>query len=92
MALIHVNTRMQALWDRYPELPYRAVAPWPFIERNGQWDWIASVDTMELWLADHVGHHYSDWTWTMWTLDQPYLCSVNFAREQDSTLFLLRWS
>jgi hypothetical protein len=74
------------------ELPYRAVVPWPFVQYNGQWDWISSVDIMESWLAEHVGNHYSDWTWTMWTLHQPGLCSVSFAREQDSTLFLLRWS
>jgi hypothetical protein len=83
---------MRALWDRYPELPYRAVVPWPFVERNGQWDWISSVDVMELWLGQHVGHHYKDWTWTMWTLHQHNLCSVSFRRESDSTLFLLRWS
>jgi hypothetical protein len=83
---------MQALWDRHPELPYRAVAPWPRIEYRGQWDWIESVGCVESWLEQYVGCHYSRWTWTMWTLDNPYLCSVSFAREPDSTLFLLRFS
>jgi hypothetical protein len=82
---------MQALWDRYPELPYRGVVPWPLIELNGQWDWISSVDSVESWLDQYVGHHYSDWTWTMWTLHQPNLCSVSFKREPDSVLFLLRF-
>ena len=82
---------MRALWDRHPELPYRAVAPWPLVEYHGQWDWIESVDCVETWLESHIGSHYSQWTWTMWTLDNPYLCSVSFAREPDSTLFLLRF-
>lgn len=38
---------MQALWDQHPELPYRAVVPWPEIERNGNLDWIASVGTLQ---------------------------------------------
>jgi hypothetical protein len=82
---------MQALGDRVQELPYRGVVPWPLIERNGGYDWISSVSTVEAWLDSHVGHHYSDWTWTMWTLDQPNSCSVSFAREPDSVLFLLRF-
>lgn len=83
---------MRSLWDLHPALPYRAVAPWPLIERNGQLDWIDSVDTVETWLERCVGPHWQQWTWTMWTLDNPYLCSVSFARESDSTLFLLRFS
>ena len=83
---------MRALWDLHPELPYRAVAPWPLVEVNGNLDWISSVDIVESWLITHVGHHWTHWTWTMWTLHQPNLCSVSFAREPDSTLFLLRFS
>jgi len=83
---------MQALWDRHPELPYRAVVPWPEIERNGNLDWIASVVTIQDWLESTVGPHYSHWTWAMWTLHQPNLCGVSFARDTDSTLFLLKWN
>ena len=83
---------MRTLDPCLQDLPYRAVAPWPFVELNGQWDWITSVDAVESWLEDHIGPHDQSWTWTLWTLDQHYLCSVNFRREQDSTLFLLRWS
>ena len=83
---------MRALWDKHPELPYRAVAPWPLIETDGNLDWIAAVDTVESWLETTVGRHYIHWTWTMWTLDQPHLCGVSFARDTDSSLFLLRWS
>jgi hypothetical protein len=83
---------MRALWD-FPELPYRAVAPWPRIERLGQQDWIEQVMTVEQWLELHVGPHYARWGWSMWTLhNQHDLCAVSFAREQDTTLFLLRWA
>jgi len=83
---------MRALWDLHPELPYRAVAPWPKIESaSGQLDWVDSVNTVESWLEHHIGHHWQHWTWSMWTLDNPYLCSVSFARAPDSTLFLLRF-
>lgn len=83
---------MQALWDKHPELPYRAVVPWPRIETNGNLDWVAAVDIMQSWLESTVGKHYIQWTWTMWTLDQPDLCGVSFARDTDSTLFLLKWT
>jgi hypothetical protein len=55
-------------------------------------DWVESVELVEIWLNEYVGSHYSAWTWTMWTLHNPYLCAVSFAREPDSTLFLLRFS
>jgi hypothetical protein len=82
---------MQALEDCLQELPYRGVVPWPLVERNGCYDWICSVSTVEDWLDQYVGGHYSDWTWTQWTLHQPNLCSVSFKREPDSVLFLLRF-
>ena len=80
---------MQALENCVRELPYRGVVPWPVVEYNGQSDWVSSVSTVEAWLDLHVGR---DWMWTQWTLHQPNLCSVSFAREQDSLLFLLRFS
>ena len=83
---------MQALWDKHPALPYQAVAPWPVIETNGNLDWIASVDIMENWLESTIGKHYIRWTWNMWSLDQTHLCGVSFARDTDSTLFLLKWA
>jgi hypothetical protein len=82
---------MRALWDRYPELPYRAVVPWPVVEINGNLDWIASVDLVESWLESRIGPHYVRWTWNMWTLHNYDLCGVAFARASDTTLFLLRW-
>ena len=82
---------MQMLWDRHPELPYRAVAPWPRIDYNGQQDWHTAVYTVESWLEQCVGYHWVHWTWSMYTLHQQDLCSVSFAREPDSLLFLLKW-
>lgn len=83
---------MRALWDLHPELPYKAVAPWPTVEYNGNLDWIAAVDIMQTWLESTIGRHYVCWAWTMWTLDQPNLCGVSFAKDTDSTLFLLKWA
>ena len=80
---------MRTLVELHEHLPYRAVVPWPFVQYNGQWDWISSVDSVEEWLAAHVGDH---WTWTPWSLHQTAFCSVSFAREPDSLLFLLRFS
>ena len=82
---------MRALWDKYPELPYLAVVPWPLVETNGQYDWVSSVLCVETWLESRVGPHYVRWTWNMWSLHNNQLCGVGFAREADSTLFLLRW-
>jgi len=77
--------------DHPLELPYRAVVPWPLIERNGQPDWVESVYRIEDWLDHSIGPHYVAWVWSMWTLHQSHLCSVSFARDKDTTLFLLRW-
>jgi hypothetical protein len=83
---------MRALCDYPITLPYSAVVRWPLVERNGQPDWIDSVYTIEDWLEHSVGPHYVKWVWSMWSLHQSHLCSVSFARPQDSTLFLLRWA
>jgi hypothetical protein len=82
---------MRALYDYPITLPYTAVVPWPLIERNGQPDWIDAVESVESWLERCVGPHYARWVWNTWTLHQVDLCSVSFAREPDSCLFLLRW-
>lgn len=83
---------MKALCDHPFTLPYSAAVPWPLVERNGQYDWVDSVYTVESWLEQYVGPHYQRWVWSMWTLHQVNMCAVSFARERDSTLFLLRWS
>ena len=83
---------MQALWDRHPELPYRAAAPWPYVDYHGQRDWSGSVCLVQSWLESSVGYHWRDWTWSMWTFDQSDLCCVSFRLERSATLFLLKFS
>jgi hypothetical protein len=82
---------MRAIWDLEPQLPYKAVAPWPRVEHRGYQDWVQSVDIIELWLEKNVGHHWVHWSWSMWSLHNPQLCGVSFLLEKHSTLFLLRW-
>lgn len=77
--------------DRPIVLPYIAVTPWPYIEYRGQQDWIASALCVETWLDQFVGAHYVSWAWSMWALHSSHLCAVTFARERDSTLFLLKF-
>ena len=83
---------MRALWDHYPDLPYKAVVPWPSVVREGHQDWIASVDLLESWLETRVGPHWSEWVWSMWSLHNPYMCGVGFKQQRNCTLFLLQFS
>ena len=78
---------MRALIDDYPRLPYRAVVPWPMVYDT----WMENTVLVETWLEQSVGPHYVRWVWSMWTLHQSSLCSVSFAREPDTSLFLLRF-
>jgi len=79
------------LWDRHPELPYRAVVPWPRIYTRGNQDWVASVDCVQGWLETSVGRHWCEWTWTGWSLAHSDLCAVSFRWEPSVSLFLLRF-
>ena len=69
-------------------LPYRAHVPWPLVARDGSFDWVSSMDLVEDWLCTCVSPHGESWAWTM---DHMHWCSVCFAREADTTLFLLRF-
>ena len=79
------------LWDRHPELPYRAVVPWPRIYTRGNQDWVASVDCVQGWLEVCVGRHWCEWTWTGWSLAHSDLCAVSFRWEPSVSMFLLRF-
>jgi hypothetical protein len=79
------------LWDRHPELPYRAVVPWPRIYTRGNQDWVAAVDCVQGWLEVCVGRHWCEWTWTGWSLAHSDLCAVSFRWEPSVSLFLLRF-
>jgi hypothetical protein len=79
------------LWDKFPPMPFHAVAPWPYWDDPGQWDWVNSVDCVETWLNRFVGQHYVHWAWDMYSLHNPQLCGVGFVRERDVSLFLLKF-
>ena len=86
-----VSITVQALNDHPFELPFRAVVQRPIVIYRGQPDWVESVYNVENWLERSIGPHYVRWVWSMWSLHQSDLCSVSFARERDSTLFLLKF-
>jgi hypothetical protein len=83
------------LWDRHPELPFSVWAPWPRVDYLGHQDWSQAVDLVDSWLVGHVGHRWVDWTWGWATFKvniNSDICCVNFRRQRDSSLFLLRFS
>ena len=86
-----LNICMNMLWDRHPELPYRAVVPWPRVYTRGNQDWVASVDCVETWLETSVGRHWCEWCWAGWSLAHSDLCAVSFRWEPAVSMFLLRF-
>ncbi len=83
------------LWDRFPELPYHAHAPWPRVIYNGNQDWEASVALVDSWLMQYIGRRWVDWTWGLTTFNMGIdadQCLVNFRSQQYTTLFLLKFS
>jgi hypothetical protein len=87
-----VNICMNMLWDRHPELPYRAVVPWPRVYTVArQQDWVAAVDCVQTWLETSIGRHWCEWCWAGWSLAHSDLCAVSFRWEPAVSLFLLRF-
>ena len=83
---------MIALYYRFIDnLPYHAQAPWPLVERNGNCDWIETTRSVEIWLVDCVGPHYTEWAWSMWDSCDSYHCRVSFRHARSVSLFLLRF-
>jgi hypothetical protein len=84
--------------NRYEYLPeytvfeYTAQAPWPRIYTDYQQDWVTAVTTLEQWLNQYVGSHWSEWAYTTRQEHQAWEACVAFRRESMCTLFLLRWS
>jgi hypothetical protein len=79
--------------DSSTVFPYSATIPWPYrITDPSQLDWVDTVEQIEYWLDEHVGICWDTWCWGTWTLDNPSLCSINFSRNSDCVMFLLRWS
>lgn len=84
---------MRCLID-HPVEPYFnhiAVCDWPVDPRHYQQDWIESVDILESWLEQYIGHHYSDWVYATRTNQQYWQACVGFSRPQHKSIFLLRW-
>lgn len=74
------------------DLRHLATIQWPHkVNEHGQTDWIGTIEEIECWLEDRVGPGQKAWWWNSSTLDHPYLCSINFLRDSDRVLFLLRW-
>jgi hypothetical protein len=77
--------------------PYTAHALWPGIVGDAipveqQIDWVDAVSTMEEWLEGTIGGRYSRWVWAEHLAMTYWHCGVAFSRDQDRTLFLLKWS
>lgn len=86
---VNISTMLR---DRYPQLPYRAVVPWPRVYgRAGNPDWPAAVDCVQTWLETSVGRHWCEWCWSGWSLAHSDLCAVSFRWEPSVSLFLLRF-
>lgn len=86
---------MRMLWDRHPELPYVAHAPWPIVMRGDNFDWEGSVNLVDDWLRSRVGPRWVEWTWgwatfSMYDLNWRF-CTVNFNRASNCSLFLLQF-
>jgi hypothetical protein len=80
------------LFPEYHEFEYIATAPWPAIVVNDQLDWVQSVDTLEMWLKQYIGSHYSEWAYHNGTSRDYWQACVAFRKPAYKTLFLLRWT
>ena len=91
----HINNFMPHSFY-LPELhgfEHIATAHWPLVTLpDGQWDWIAAVDEMELWLNTHIGSHYSHWAYHNGTSIDYWQACVAFSKPTYKTLFLLQWT
>ena len=65
--------------------PYTALVEW-----NPLQPWWDQVVYMESWLDHYVGRDH--WRWSHFSMAHAFYCGVAFLHEQDSVLFLLRWS
>lgn len=77
--------------DMHP-FTHIAVAHWPTIIVNGQWDWVSAVDEMESWLNQHIGGHYSHWAYHNGTSIDYWQACIAFKLPKYKTLFLLAWA
>jgi hypothetical protein len=74
------------------EFEHIAVAHWPKIIVNDQWDWVTAVDQMEQWLNQYIGCHYSNWAYHNGTSVDYWQACIAFRLAKHKTLFLLQWA
>lgn len=74
-----------------PYFPYIALAPWPHSLEH-QLDWINQIETVESWLHQYIGAHYSAWVWASQQEQQYWQACVAFQLEKHKSLFLLQWA
>ena len=78
---------MRMLIDRH-SFEYTASIPWPSLQQQ-QLDWELGIRSIEHWLVDRVGSHFTHWAWT--DSGTTYQIGVAFRWDQDRTLFVLTW-
>jgi len=71
------------------EFQYKALVPWPQISYEQQ-DWVFSVETLESWLAQHIGSRYQYWAWDL--SPRPDRACVSFRYDPHRLMFVLTWS
>ena len=76
-----------------PYFPHIAIAPWPHVVTDTfQLDWVDSISELELWLERYIGPHWSRWAYATTQEQEYWQACIAFARAQDRTMFVLRWS
>jgi beta-glucanase (GH16 family) len=55
-------------------------------------DWIQGYLTMEQWLNQYVGGHWTRWAWATQRDHNSWEACVAFKWEKHRTLFLLTWA
>jgi hypothetical protein len=68
------------------------IAPWPHIHSAWQLDWVDALTTLENWLEQYCGPHYSQWAYAQQENLEYWQACVAFKEARHKTLFLLTWS
>lgn len=71
---------------------YIGRAPWPHVNTSHQLDWVDSVKTLECWLDQYIGPHWSHWAYSQQPEQEYWQACIAFKLEKYKTLFLLTWA
>jgi hypothetical protein len=82
--------RVAVYLPEYHEFEYRALAPLPIC--GEQFNWVESIETLELWLNRFCGPHWAEWAYSQHDHQTCFEACVAFKQERNKTLFLLRWA